>query len=105
VSARSEGAVGEGDMVSSVEVEGGLRARGKATVEGTLCPRSEPRRDDVSGNWDSSALMAGNVAWDGAAAAAGAARAAGGGRETRELYCHSWKGMSVGKGVWAWCLR
>jgi hypothetical protein len=48
-SPQSEGAVGEGDMVSasssSVEVEGGLKGARKAADEATLCSRSEPRTE------------------------------------------------------------
>ena len=62
-SPQSEGGVGEGDMVSSVEVEGGLKGTGKGAVEATLCSRSEPRVDQASSGWDSSlsCLMVGEA--------------------------------------------
>ena len=60
-SPHSEGGAGEGDMVSSVEVEGGLKGTGKGAVEATLCSRSEPRADQASSGCASSlsSLMVG----------------------------------------------
>ena len=111
MSPQSEGAVGEGDMVSSVEVEGGLKGAGKAAVEATLCSRSEPSVDQVSSAWDSSSLIGGNVteAVSGTSAAVAPAAAAWIGRtgttESGLLYwCHSLKGRSVGRAVPRWCL-
>ena len=105
MSPQSEGAVGEGDMVSSVEVEGGLKGAGKGAVEATLCSRSEPRVDQASSAWDSSSLIGGNVAEAAAsvisaAAAAVAAWIGSTGTTESGLYCcHSLRGRSVGRAV------